>query len=124
MTNPPSQKDAAKEEQKIQKIIDSARTSQAGERKKREEDEEKDREDGRKFVTEVADAYNFKLVGTELCGDGGVGDRCGRVWGLCRILKKGKFLSKFHAGVWVDKSGPALPKHLECMTRFYRPHPP
>jgi hypothetical protein len=62
---PLSRKDADKEDDKIQKIIDKRKNESAGERKKREEREAKDREDSRKFVTEVADAYNFRLVGTE-----------------------------------------------------------
>ncbi|MGH9493607.1 MAG: hypothetical protein ACRD3B_01315 [Candidatus Sulfotelmatobacter sp.] len=61
-------KEAAKEEEKIQKIIDKRKNESEDDRKKREEKEEKDREEGRKFVTEVADAYNFKLAGTEQIG--------------------------------------------------------
>src|SRR5271163_3716239 len=53
-------KEAAKEEEKIQKIIDKRKNESESDRKKREEKEEKDREENRKFVREVADAYNFK----------------------------------------------------------------
>jgi len=114
---PLSQKDAAKEEQKIQKIIDKRKNESAGERKKREEHEEKDREDGRKFVTEVADAYNFKLVGTERVGgrEAWVIDGEPRP-GFVPHLKEGKFLSKFHGRVWVDKSDLQLAKmDVECL---------
>src|SRR5215475_9049675 len=65
---PLSAKDAAKEEEKIQKIIDKRKNESEGERKKREAREEKEREESRKFEAEVADAYNFKLVGTERVG--------------------------------------------------------
>src|SRR5438094_1868099 len=65
---PLSEKDAAKEEKKVQKIIDKRKNESESDRKKREQKEEKDREEGRKFVREVADAYNFKLVGSELVG--------------------------------------------------------
>src|SRR5262245_60042003 len=65
---PLSAKDAAKEEEKIQKIIDKRKNESQGERRKRAAREEKEREDGRKFEAEVADAYNFKLIGTELVG--------------------------------------------------------
>src|ERR1051325_2444232 len=58
-------KDAAKEEEKIQKIIDKRKNESDADRNKRKEKEEKEREQGRRFVTEVADAYNFTLVGTE-----------------------------------------------------------
>src|SRR5271166_4727619 len=61
-------KDAAKEDEKIQKIIDKRKNESDEDRRKREKKEEKEREDGRKFVKEVADAYTFKLVGTELVG--------------------------------------------------------
>ena len=63
---------ATKEEEKIQKIIDKRQNESDEDRKKREEKEVKEREDGRKFVREVADAYDFKLVGTEE-----VGGKCG-----------------------------------------------
>ena len=43
-------KEAAKEDEKIQKIIDKRKNESEGARKKREEKEAKDREDGRKFV--------------------------------------------------------------------------
>src|SRR3984885_5067986 len=58
-------KDAAKEEEKIQKIIDKRRNESDDDRKKRLEKEEKEREDDRKFVGEIADAYNFRLVRVE-----------------------------------------------------------
>jgi hypothetical protein len=97
-------KDAAKEEEKIQKIIDKRKNESEDARKKREQKEEKDREEGRKFVREVADAYNFHLVGTESLG--------GRdVWvidaeprpGYEPHMKEAKFLPKFHGRVWIDK---------------------
>ena len=49
----------AKEDEKVQKLIDKRKNESDGDRKKREEKEEKDREQERKFVREVADAYNF-----------------------------------------------------------------
>src|SRR5580658_1872810 len=61
-------KDAAKEEEEIQKIVDKRKNESENDRKKRTEKEEKDREEDRKFVRDVADAYNFKLVGTETLG--------------------------------------------------------
>jgi hypothetical protein len=114
---PLSQKDAAKEEAKIQKIIDKRKNESEGQRKKREERETKDREDGRKFVTEVADAYNFKLVGTELVGgrEAWVIDGEPRP-GFVPHIKEGKFLAKFHGRVWVDKADLQLAKmDVECL---------
>jgi len=108
---PLSEKDAAKEEEKIQKIIEKRKSESDDQRKKREEREEKDREDGRKFVREVADAYTFKLVGTELV-DGR------ETWvidgeprpGFVPHMKESKFLSKFRGRVWIDKGDLQLAK--------------
>ena len=110
-------KDAAKEEVKIQKIIDKRKNESQEERKKREQKEEKEREDGRKFVREISDAYNFKLVGTELVGgrDAWIIDGEPRP-GYVPHIKEGKFLSKFHGRVWVDKADLQLAKmDVECL---------
>jgi hypothetical protein len=104
-------KDTAKEEEKVQKIIDKRKNESDETRKKREEKEQKDREEERKFTTEVADAYDFRLVGTETIG--------GReAWvidgephpGFEPHLKESKFLSKFHGRVWIDKGDLQLAK--------------
>ncbi len=104
-------KEAAKEEEKIQKIIDRRKNESEDDRRKREEKEEKDREDGRKFVREVADAYDFKLVGTEVVGgrEAWVIDGEPRP-GFEPHMKESKFLSKFHGRVWIDKSDLQLSK--------------
>ena len=104
-------KEAAKEEEKIQKIIDKRKNESDDERRKREQKDIKEREDGRKFVREVADAYDFKLVGTE-----NVGGR--EAWvidgeprpGFEPHMKESKFLSKFHGRVWIDKQDLQLAK--------------
>ena len=108
---PLSEKDAAKEEKKVQKVIDKRKNESESDRKKREQKEEKDREEGRKFVREVADAYNFKLVGTELVG----GREAWVIDGEPRPdfvphMKESKFLSKFRGRVWVDKNDLQLAK--------------
>lgn len=104
-------KESAKEDEKIQKIIDKRKNESDADRKKREEKQEKDREDDRKFVREVADAYTFTLVGTEQVG--------GRdAWviqgeprpGFEPQMKEAKFLPKFHGRVWIDKSDLQLAK--------------
>ena len=114
---PLSEKDAAKEEEKIQKIIDKRKNESEADRRKREEKREKDREDGRKFVREVSDAYNFKLVGTELVGgrEAWVIDGEPRP-GYVPHIKEGKYLSKFRGRVWIDKSDLQLAKmDVECL---------
>lgn len=108
---PLSAKDSAKEDEKIQKIIDKRKNESDEDRRKREQKEEKEREDGRKFETEVADAYDFKLIGTGLV-DGR------EAWmidgephpGFEPHMKESKFLSKFHGRVWIDKSDLQLSK--------------
>lgn len=110
-------KDAAKEEEKIQKVIDKRKNESEGDRKKRLEKEEKDREEGRKFVREIADAYNFKLVGTELVGgrEAWVIDGEPRP-GFVPQMKESKFLPKFRGRVWIDKSDLQLSKlDVECL---------
>jgi hypothetical protein len=99
-----SPKDAAKEEEKIQKIIDKRKNESEDARRKREQKEEKDREQGRQFVREVADAYNFNLVGTEMLEgrDTWVIDAEPRP-GYEPHMKEAKFLPKFRGRVWIDK---------------------
>jgi len=114
---PISQKDAEKEEKKIQKAMDKRKNESDSERKKRLEKEEKEREDGRKFVREVADAYNFKLVGTESVAgrEAWVIDGEPRP-GYQPHMKESRFLPKFHGRVWIDKDDLQLSKmDVECL---------
>jgi hypothetical protein len=108
---PLNAKEAVKEEEKVQKIIDKRKNESDADRKKRLEKEEKEREDGRKFVTEIADAYNFTLVGSELVGgrEAWVIDGEPRP-GYEPHMKEAKFLPKFHGRVWIDKNDLQLSK--------------
>jgi len=109
--------DSAKEEKKIQKIIDKRKNESEDARRKRQQKEEKDREEGRKFVREVADAYNFRLVGTESLGgrDAWVIDAEPRP-GYEPHMKEAKFLPKFHGRVWIDKDEAQWAKmDIECI---------
>ncbi len=101
---PLSEKDAAKEDERIQKIVDKRKNESEGERKKRLEKEEKEREDDRQFVREVTDAYNFHLAGIEnLEGrDAWVIDAEPRP-GFEPHRKEAKILPKFRFRVWIDK---------------------
>jgi hypothetical protein len=100
---PLSEKDAAKEEEKIQKIIDKRKNESDDDGKKRLEKEEKEREDDRKFVSEVADAYNFRLVAVEpLNGrDAYVIDANPRPEFQPK-LRDAKMLPNFRFRVWID----------------------
>jgi hypothetical protein len=98
-------KDAQKEDEKIQKIIDKRKNESEDDRRKRLEKAEKEREKGREFVKEIADAYNFRWVGTE--------DLSGRETyvidadprpGYEPHTKDAKFLPKFRFRAWIDKA--------------------
>jgi hypothetical protein len=102
---PLSKKDAAKEEEKLQKVIAKRKNESEDDRKKRLEKEEKRREEDRQFVREVADAYSFRLLGTEQLGgrEAWVFDADPRP-GYQPHHKDGKYLPKFRFRAWIDKS--------------------
>lgn len=101
---PLSEKEAKKEDEKIQKLIDKRRKESAADREKRLQKEEKDREDGRKFVGEVADAYNFRFLGMETLDgrENYVIDAEPRR-DYKPHLKEAKILPKFRFRAWIDK---------------------
>ena len=97
--------EAKKEEEKIQKIIDKRKNESEDDRRKRLTREENDREEDRKFVLEIADAFNFRLIGSEAI-DGH------DAWVLEGEPRPGyepknrdaRILSKFKGRVWIDKA--------------------
>ena len=101
---PLSEKEAGKEDERIQKIIDKRRNESDSEREKRIKKEEKDREDGREFVKEIADAYNFTLLGVEQINgrDAWVIQADPRP-GYVPHKKEAKLLAKVVGKVWVDR---------------------
>jgi hypothetical protein len=102
---PLSAKDAAKEEEKIQKLIDKRKNESDAQREKRLKEEEKDREETRQFVKEIADAYNFTMVGVESL-DGRetlVIDGEPRP-GFEPKRKEARILPKFRFRLWIDRS--------------------
>ena len=98
-------KEAAKEEEKIQKIIDERKNEDAGKRKKRLERAAKEAEESRQFVSEIADAYNFTQVGTETVNGYAsyVIDGEPRP-GFKPKRKDARFLPKFRFRAWIDKA--------------------
>ena len=101
---PLSEKEAAKEDEKIQKVIVKRRNETEEQRKKRLDQENKDREEEREFVHEVADAYNFRLaeVATFDGRETYVIDADPRP-GFQPHHKDAKYLPKFKFRVWIDK---------------------
>jgi|SRR5277367_901285 hypothetical protein len=103
--------DVKKEDEKIQKVIDKRKNESDGDRRKRLEKEDKEREEDRKFVLEVADAFNFRLIGSEVLD--------GRdTWVLEGEPRPGyqpknfgaRILNRFHGRVWIDKADEAWVK--------------
>ncbi|MGB8768510.1 MAG: hypothetical protein WCC92_02775 [Candidatus Korobacteraceae bacterium] len=108
---PLSAKDAKKEDDKIQKLIDKRRNESEKDRKKRLEKEAKDREDERQFVREVADAYNFKFIGIETLDgrDNYVIDGDPKP-GYQPVRKEAKILPKLRFRAWIDRSDSQVKK--------------
>jgi hypothetical protein len=103
--HPLSAKDAAKEDEKIQKIIDKRKHESESDRDKRLKREEKEQEQGRQFVKEVAEAYNFTLVGVEdLEGRQTYAIEAEPRPGYEPHQREAKFLPKFRFRVWIDQA--------------------
>ncbi len=102
---PLSAGEAKKEDDKIQRIIDKRKNESEDGRRKRLEHEEKEREEDRKFVLEVADAFNFWLIGSEAIDgrDAWVIEGEPRP-GYEPKERNAKMLSKFKGRVWIDKA--------------------
>ena len=101
---PLSQKDAAKEDERIQKIIDKRKNESDSDREKRIKKEEKDREEGREFVKEIADAYDFRLLGVEnIDGREAWVIQADPRSGIRAPQEKAKLLTKIAGKVWIDK---------------------
>jgi hypothetical protein len=114
---PLSGKEAKKEEDKIQKIVTKAEKESERDRRKRLEKTEKEVEKERQFVREVADAFKFRLVGSE--------EVLGRpAWivdadplpGYKPRLKDAKDLKKVRMRIWIDKAEQQWVKlDIECI---------
>jgi hypothetical protein len=97
--------EAKKEDEKIQKLIDKRKNESDEDRRKRLEREEKEREEDRKFVLEIADAFNFRLIGSEVIDgrDTWVFEGEPRP-GYEPKQRDARMLSKFKGRVWIDKA--------------------
>jgi len=102
---PLSEKEANKEDERIQKIMEKRKNETEDERKKRLEREAKDREEEREFVREVSDAFTFHLAGVESIDgrDTYVIDADPRP-GFQPHHKEAKYFSKVRGRIWIDKA--------------------
>jgi hypothetical protein len=101
---PLSEKDARKEDDKIQKLIDKRKNESESDRQKRLQKEEKEREDDRQFVAEIANAYSFRFIGMEsLDGRSNYVIDAEPKPGYQPDRKEARILPKFRFRVWIDK---------------------
>jgi len=101
---PLSDKEAKKEEERIAKLTDKYKNESDGEHRKQEEKRAKEREQERKFLDEVSQAYRFTLHGVESIA--------GReAWVISAEprpdfhpqSKEAKILPKIRFKAWIDK---------------------
>jgi hypothetical protein len=114
---PLSAKDAAKEDEKIQKIIDTRKNESDNDRRKRLEKENKELDEDREFVREIADAYNFHLATIEtLEGRPAYVIDADPRPGFEPHQKNAKFLPKFRFRVWIDQAEEEWVKvNIQCI---------
>jgi hypothetical protein len=98
-------KDAAQEEEKIDKLIAKYKNETEDQRAKRLEKAEKSRREGRDFVKEIADAFNFTMLPPETVDGRALYVIQGEPKpGYEPHSKNGKFLTKFRGKIWIDQN--------------------
>ena len=98
-------KDAAKEEEKIDKLIARYKNETEGQRAKRLEKAEKSRQESRDFVKEIADAFNFTMLPPETVDGRALYVIQGEPKpGYEPHSKNGKLLTKFRGKIWIDQN--------------------
>jgi len=102
---PLSPADQQKENDKLDKIIRERRQETPEQKQKRLAREEKDREEDRAFIGEIADAYNFTLQSPEMVNgrEAVVIDATPRA-DFHASTRDGKYLPKFWFRVWIDEA--------------------
>jgi hypothetical protein len=102
---PLTPEETKKEGDRIEKIADKRKNESESDRRKRLEKEEKEREEERKFVLEIADAFNFRLAGSELLEgrDTWVIDAEPRP-GYEPKERDARLLRKIKGRMWIDKA--------------------
>ena len=102
---PLPEKDAAKEDEKIDKLIAKYKNESEGQRAKRLEKEAKEQEESRAFVTEIADAFSFTMLPPETVDGRPLYVLQGEPKpGYEPRSKNGKYLKAFRGKLWIDQS--------------------
>lgn len=101
---PLSEKEEKKEEEKQEKFLEKRKNESDGDRQKRQAKEKKEREEGRAFLRDVENAYDFRIVGEETVD--------GRDTWILEATPRNNFhptqphadiLPKIKGKVWIDK---------------------
>src|SRR5262245_27502337 len=101
---PLTEKDRKKEDEKLEKFLSKLRNQSDEERAKRAAKEKKQREEGRAFLRDMVNAYDFTLLGEEKVG----GEDA---WVIQAPPRKdfhptqphAEILSKIHGKLWIEK---------------------
>jgi hypothetical protein len=102
---PLSKGDGAEEEERIDKLTDKRKSESEEDRAKRQAEEEKQNEKDGEFVREVADAYDFHLVGSEMLNGRDTWVIAGEPRpGFHAHLRGAEILPKYHGRLWIDKN--------------------
>jgi hypothetical protein len=103
---PLTSEDSAKVEAKIDKFMRDRKNETPADKEKRLADKEKDRQKEREYVSEIADAYNFRLDGIEKLNgrDTYVISAEPRADFHAKSRAARALLSAFHFKVWIDKA--------------------
>ncbi len=101
---PLSESEQKKEDEKQEKFLAKLRNESEHDREKRLEKEKKEREDGRAFLRDVVNAYDFKLVGEERAAgtDTWVIDASPRT-DFKPTQKNSEILKKVKGRLWIEK---------------------
>jgi hypothetical protein len=101
---PLNDKDQKKEDEKLEKFLAKLRNQSEQEREKRAAKEKKEREEGRAFLRDMVNAYDFTLLGEEKVGGADA-------WIIQAKPRKdfrptqphADILSKIHGKLWIEK---------------------
>jgi hypothetical protein len=101
---PLNEKDQKKEDEKLEKFLAKLRNQSEEEREKRAAKEKKEREEGRAFLRDMVNAYDFTLLGEEKVGGADA-------WIIQAKPRKdfrptqphADILSKIHGKLWIEK---------------------